>query len=99
MARAFFMLDDIKKISDDFDAALAAANDKRAIDDVRVHYFGRKSGLVPALFARLREVPKEQKKDAGDALNKLRDRLETALDEKAAQLATTAPADSIEVTL
>ena len=44
------MLDEIKKISDDFDAALAAANDKRALDDVRVHYFGRKSGLVPALF-------------------------------------------------
>ena len=94
------LLDDIARVSNEFDAALGAANDKRALDDVRVHYFGRKQGLVPALFARLREVPKEQKKDAGDALNKLRDRLEQALDEKSARIATSsAPADTIDVTL
>src|ERR1051326_6368829 len=94
------MLDEIAKVSGEFDAALAAANDKRALDDLRVHYFGRKQGLVPALFARLREVPKEQKKDAGDALNKLRDRLEQALDEKAARIAAqSVPADTIDVTL
>jgi len=94
------MLDDIARVSAEFDAALAAANDKRALDDLRVHYFGRKQGLVPALFARLREVPKEQKKDAGDALNKLRDRLEQALDEKAARIAAqSVPTDTIDVTL
>jgi len=94
------MLDDIARTSDEFDSALAAANDKRALDDLRVHYFGRKQGLVPALFARLREVPKEQKKEAGEALNKLRDRLEQALDEKSARIAAQAiPTDTIDVTL
>jgi len=94
------VLDEIARVSSEFDAALAAANDKRALDDVRVLYFGRKHGIVPALFARLREVPKEQKKDAGDALNKLRDRLEQALDEKAARAAASSvPADTIDVTL
>jgi len=94
------MLDDIARTSDEFDSALAAANDKRALDDLRVHYFGRKQGLVPALFARLREVPKEQKKEAGDALNKLRDRLEQALDEKSSRIAAQAiPTDTIDVTL
>ena len=94
------MLDEIAKISSDFDAALNAANDKRALDDVRVNYFGRKHGIVPALFARLREVPKEQKKDAGDALNKLRDRLEQALEEKSSHIAASnVPADTIDVTL
>src|SRR5438477_2279941 len=81
------MLDEIAKISSDFDAALDAANDKRALDDVRVNYFGRKHGIVPALFARLKEVPKEQKKAAGDALNKLRDRLEEALRQKTERVA------------
>jgi phenylalanyl-tRNA synthetase alpha chain len=94
------MLDEIARASAEFDAALNAANDKRSLDDLRVHYFGRKQGLVPALFARLREVPKEQKKETGDALNKLRDRLEQALDEKSARItAQSAPTDTIDVTL
>ncbi|HUP50399.1 MAG TPA: phenylalanine--tRNA ligase subunit alpha [Thermoanaerobaculia bacterium] len=81
------MLDGIRKAGEEFDSALAAANDTKSLDELRVRYFGRKGGLIPALFARLKEVPKEQKKEAGDALNKLRDRLEEALKEKSARLA------------
>ena len=80
--RPLAMLDDITRISSEFDSALGAANTASALDDLRVHYFGRKGGLIPALFSRLKEVPKERKKDAGDALNKLRDRLESELKEK-----------------
>jgi len=93
------MIEDLEKVSTEFDAALAAANDKRSLDDVRVQYFGRKSGIIPGLFARLRDVPKEQKKEAGDALNKLRDRIQEALDAKTASAATAAPSDAIDVTL
>src|SRR2546423_507124 len=81
------MLDDIARINSEFDAALAAANTTSALDELRVHYFGRKGGLIPALFSRLKEVPKEQKKHAGDALNKLRDRLESELKEKQERVA------------
>jgi phenylalanyl-tRNA synthetase alpha chain len=80
------MLDDITKTGADFDRDLAAANTTRALDEVRVRYFGRKGGAIPALFGRLKEVPKEQKKDAGDALNKLRDRMESALKEKSERI-------------
>src|SRR5436190_2789488 len=98
------MIDQIQQTGTEFDAALAAANDSRALDELRVRYFGRKGGLIPALFARLKEVPKEQKKDAGDALNKLRDRLESELKEKservaAAEAARKETAESIDVTL
>src|SRR5256885_13755086 len=81
------MLDDIAKASSEFDAALAAASTTHALDDLRVRYSGRKGGLIPAFFSRLKEVPKEQKKDAGDALNKLRDRLESELKEKTERVA------------
>ena len=81
------MLDEITKAGADFDQALAQANDSKSVDAVRVQYFGRKGGLVPALFAKLKDVPKEQKKDVGDALNKLRDRLEESLKEKSARMA------------
>src|SRR5258708_820481 len=98
------MIDQIEQTGREFDAALAAANDSHALDDLRVRTFGRKGGLIPALFARLKEVPKEQKKDVGDALNKLRDRLESELKEKsdrvaAAEAARKETAESIDVTL
>jgi phenylalanyl-tRNA synthetase alpha chain len=76
------MLDEIAQIGRDFDAALAGANDARALDDLRVQYFGRKGGVVPALFSKLKSVLPDQKREVGDALNKLRDRLETELKEK-----------------
>ena len=98
------MIDDIQRTGTDFDAALAGANDSHALDELRVRYFGRKGGLVPALFARLKEVPKEQKKDAGDALNKLRDRLESELKEKSERVAAEEAkrkeaAETLDVTL
>ena len=94
------MIDDIARVGSDFDREIESAKTTKALDELRVQYFGRKQGLVPALFARLREVPKEQKKEAGDALNKLRDRLESALAEKSASLAASEPSgDAIDVTL
>jgi len=82
------VLDDIAKTGTDFDRDLAAANDPAALDQVRVRYFGRKAGSIPALFERLKEVPKEEKRSVGDALNKLRDRIKSALDEKTARVAS-----------
>jgi phenylalanyl-tRNA synthetase alpha chain len=93
------MLDEIARVGAEFDNDIASANDPKSLDELRIRYFGRKQGLIPALFSRLREVPKEQKKDAGDALNKLRDRLESALDEKVASAAKAPASDAIDVTL
>ena len=81
------MLDQIARTGREFDSALASASSAKEVNDLRVRYFGRKAGLIPALFARLKEVPKEQKKAAGDALNKLRDRLEEALRQKTERVA------------
>jgi phenylalanyl-tRNA synthetase alpha chain len=81
------MLEEIAQTGSEFDAALAAAGDARALDDLRVRYFGRKGGLVPSLFGKLKSVPPDQKREAGDALNKLRDRLESALKEKSERIA------------
>jgi phenylalanyl-tRNA synthetase alpha chain len=80
--------DEIGKASSEFDRELAAANDVRSIDELRIRLFGRKGGLIPALFGKLKDVPKEQKKDVGDALNKLRDRLEAELKEKSERIAS-----------
>ena len=98
------MLDRIQQIRDEFDKALSAAKDSRALDELRVRYFGRKGGLIPSLFSQLKDVAKEQKKDVGDALNKLRDRIEGSLKEKldhisVEEAARKDAADIIDVTL
>jgi phenylalanyl-tRNA synthetase alpha chain len=94
------MLDEIAQTGRDFDAALAAAGDGRALEELRVRYFGRKGGLVPALFSKLKSVPPEQKREVGDALNKLRDRIESELKERIERLAQVEVVrDVIDVTL
>src|ERR1051326_5941729 len=76
----------------------------RALDALRVRYCGRKGGIVPALFAKLKSVSPDQKREVGDALNKLRDRLESELKEKsdavqAAEEARRQARETIDVTL
>ena len=98
------MLDEIERTRRDFDAAVAAARTSKDLDEVRIRFLGRKGGLVHALFARLKEVPKEQKKDAGDALNKLRDHVEQTLEARVAAVAAEEAArrearEEIDVTL
>jgi phenylalanyl-tRNA synthetase alpha chain len=81
------VLDEIAEARRDFDAAVGAARSSKELEDLRIRFLGRKGGLVHALFARLKEVPKEQKKDAGDALNKLRDHVEQTLEARIAAVA------------
>ena len=76
------MLEEIQHAGAEFAAALSSATDAKSLDELRVRYFGRKGGIVPALFGKLKSVPPEQKKEVGDALNKLRDHIESALKEK-----------------
>ena len=71
--------EDVERARREFDDAVAAARTPKELDELRIRFLGRKGGLVHELFARLKEVPKEQKKDVGDALNKLRDYVEEKL--------------------
>ncbi len=94
------MLDEIAQTGNEFDAALGAARDARALEELRVRYFGRKGGIVPGLFAKLKSVPPEQKREVGDALNKLRDRIETELKDRIERTAQAEVVrDVIDVTL
>jgi phenylalanyl-tRNA synthetase alpha chain len=98
------MLDEIQQTGTAFESELSSATDAKSLDELRVRYFGRKGGLVPALFGKLKSVPPDQKKDVGDALNKLRDRVESELKEKsdriaAEELARREARETIDVTL
>jgi phenylalanyl-tRNA synthetase alpha chain len=98
------MIEKIAALKATFEGEFAAAADHAAIEELRVRYFGRKGGLVPALFGELKSVPAEEKKAAGEALNRFRDEIENALkarlEETAAAAASQKEArDFIDVTL
>jgi phenylalanyl-tRNA synthetase alpha chain len=68
-------------------AAIASASSVAELDELRIRYFGRKGGLIPALFAELKSVAPDRKKEVGEALNRLRDSIEAELKEKIARAA------------
>ena len=70
---------DLQKLEEDALAATAAAATADEIERVRVEYLGRKSELKLAL----RDV---RDRDTGMALNTLRERLETAIDDREQEL-------------
>jgi phenylalanyl-tRNA synthetase alpha chain len=59
----------------------AAGDDAAAVETVRIRYAGKKSGLLNELTAVLRELPNEEKRDYGRALNELKKEIESKLRE------------------
>ncbi len=67
---------------------------------VRTTYVGRKSGAVTELMSRLASLPGPDKKEFGRRVNEFKNRIETALREREAQLAASRrPAHAVDVTL
>ena len=93
----------LDKVRADFLADLErAGGDAEAVENVRIKYAGRRSGLLLKLTAALRELPKEEKRDYGRALNELKTLINTKLAEVKvqAQAATVAAGpSSVDVTL
>ncbi|HST25243.1 MAG TPA: phenylalanine--tRNA ligase subunit alpha [Gaiellaceae bacterium] len=88
---------DVETLEREAAEAIAAASTLEELDDVRVRYLGRKSPLKQAL----REV---RDRETGMTLNALRDRLETAVDEREqalqrAELERVYAESSVDVTL
>jgi phenylalanyl-tRNA synthetase alpha chain len=71
----------------EFDDALAAANDGRALTELRNAWLSRKGGRVTAELGRLREAPADQKRALGAAVNELKQHVEAALDAKSCDVA------------
>ena len=73
------MIDEIASAESEFRSQIEAADDAAAVERVRVEWFGRKGGRIPALFSRLREVPAGDKRAVGDALNRFRQSAEEVM--------------------
>lgn len=84
-------------------AAVAAARDLNELNDVRVRYLGKK-GMLTARLKELGALPPEERKVAGQAINRDKQTLEAALAERRAELERAAvdaqlAGESLDVTL
>ena len=96
-------LDQIATILDQAQAAIDAARDTAALEEVRIKYLGRKAEL-PNLLRNVAQLAPEERGATGKAANLARQQLEQAIEAKAAQLATSEleqrlKDDRIDVTL
>lgn len=82
MTRTSTIHDEIEELRREFDSSLSSASTLAELDALRIRYFGRKGGLVPALFSRMKEIPPGERKSAGAAINEFRDDVDRRLNEK-----------------
>jgi phenylalanyl-tRNA synthetase alpha chain len=73
------------------DLESAAGVDAEAVEKVRIKYAGRRSGLLQDLTAALRELPNEEKRAYGLALNELK----TLINAKLVEVKDRAPATAV----
>lgn len=71
-------MDDLDKLESELRGEIDAAQDLRALDDARIAALGKK-GRVSLMMRELGQMDPEQRKQAGQALNALRQRLEDAV--------------------
>ncbi|HEX4035216.1 MAG TPA: phenylalanine--tRNA ligase subunit alpha [Solirubrobacteraceae bacterium] len=96
-------LDRIAELAAEGQAALAAATDSAALEEVRIAYLGRRAEL-PQLLRTVAELPPAERSAVGSAANAARKALEAAIEERSAALAAAElderlGSDRIDVTL
>ncbi len=79
------MYDDINKVRQEAETAIAAVTDESQLDQFRIRFLARK-GSIAALFDALRNAPPDQRPGLGKALNELRSHVQELHDGKAAGL-------------
>ncbi len=78
------LLEIVEEMRRDIEAA--GLGSEQEAEAFRVRYLGQKNGLVTNLFKRIREVPPETRREAGQRLNALKKLAETRLDDARTQL-------------
>lgn len=74
------LLDEIEQLNSSFVIDIKSVNDSSTLDAVRIKYLS-KSGLVTALYEKLKAIPKDEKPTLGKHINSLRDLITGKLNE------------------
>lgn len=92
-------MDEIRKTSRQFKNDLSNLRALNQLEQIKIKYLGR-NGIINALLKRLKDLPDQDKKKAGEAINKLKAEFETEIGKKTYQLAKSVEESaSFDVTL
>ena len=96
-------MDNLEPLANEAKAAISAADDTAALEQLRVDYLGKK-GQVTALLKALGQLPAEERRDAGAAINMVKQELQDLIGERKSALEAAAVeaqlvAETIDVTL
>ncbi len=94
----------IDELGDRFAAACAAVRDRAGWEALRVEWIGRKRGVVRGLLDSIKDAPPAERRTYGEAVNRLKERVEAGLAElderlRAAEDAERRAAARVDVTL
>ena len=96
-------MEDLEKLVEQAQAAIQAAGDHQALDQVRVQYLGKK-GDITGLLKTLGKLSPEERPQAGAKINEAKQALQTAINEQKSSLAAAAleqqlSSEGVDVTL
>ena len=94
---------ELEQLTSEALSAVSDSSDLRALDEIRVRYLG-KTGLFTEQLKQLGKLPKEERPQAGQAINKAKQSLQAAIEERKAvleneALQTRLASERIDVTL
>ena len=96
--------DDLTALRTEAEAAVKNANDKDALEAVRVAYIGRKGGRISEIMRGLKDLPHEEKPVVGALANEIQNAITALIDEKIdgfrhAEIAGKLKSETIDVTM
>jgi len=96
-------MSDLQNLEETAVAEIEAADDLRALDEVRVRYLGKK-GQVTQRLKSLGDLPAEERRQSGQAVNRVKQAIADAIDQRKvaleeAALAVSVEAERVDVTL
>ena len=73
--------DELTRRQEAFEAEATEVHDRQSWEELRVRWIGRKQGIVRSLLGQLKSVPKEEKREYGQGVNRLKIAVEARLAE------------------
>lgn len=87
-------MSELDKLSQEAEGAIAQAEDLRALDDIRVKYLGKKGSITEQLKS-LGKLPMEERREAGQKINEVKQRVAGLIDARKDVLAEAALAEKL----
>lgn len=92
------MQEKLTQIKSEFENEISQASSLKDIEQIRIKYLSR-NGIVTTLFDKLKEVPKEEKRELGKNLNELRDYVTNLFESKKKEIESLSSLSSVKIDL